>query len=466
MSVRQAVINFVVNTRSAKEQISSFKSSFKAATQEMSHTFVGKFGAIGAAFGGFRAIKDIFDQTRKLTEFAQSFSVPVEQVSKFANTLSMFGGSSDTAVADLERVQQAIVDFRTTGGGALKAVSAQIGMSLYTADGKIKNSVQVIEGLREKFKGLSESAQLKVAQELGLSDPATLSMLRASDAEYKKMRADAEKMNVVNSKTAERVQTITRILAQMKQQWFAIGATLLEYVEKPLNMVIKAMEWFNGLSEQTKGMITGIVGALILMKPALDVLTFFKGGITALIAPLKLVFGLMAANPILATISALALGIVYFDEIKAALDAFLSSGTPFAEFCKGIVENLKMILTPFEAVGNAVGWVASKIGGIFGGKKQEDLSKLPPEELERRRAMIPLEEEDEERSAATIPTGGEIAARQNANIVNSTTTINNSASNATKNNTVTQTFNFNGIGQSEIEKLQAAIRQGTTGVSR
>lgn len=256
MSVRQAVINFVVNVQSAKQQIAGFKASFKNATQEMSNTFVGKFGAVGAAFGGFKAIKDIFDQTRKMTEFAQSFSVPVEEVSKFANTLSMFGGSSDAAVADLERVQQAIVDFRTTGGGALKTVASQIGMSLYTADGKIKNSIQVIEGLRGKFKDLSEDAQLKVAQELGLADPATLQMLRASDEEYQKMRADAEKMNVVNAKTAERVQTITRILAQMKQQWFAIGAALLQYVEKPLNIVIKAMEWFNGLSDEAKGTIT------------------------------------------------------------------------------------------------------------------------------------------------------------------------------------------------------------------
>jgi len=463
MSVRQAVINFVVNTQAAKQQISGFKSSFKNATQEMSNTFIGKFGAIGAAFGGFSAIKDIFAQTRKLTEFAQSFSVPVEQVSKFANTLSMFGGSSDTAVADLERVQQAIVDFRTTGGGALKAVSAQIGMSMYTADGKIKNSVQVIEGLREKFKGLSKDAQLKVAQELGLADPATLSMLRASDAEYRKMRADAEKMNVVNSKTAERVQTITRILATMKQQWFAIGASLLQYVEKPLNAVIKAMEWFNGLSDEAKGRITGIVGALVLMKPALDVFTFFKGGVTALIAPLKLLFGLMAANPILATISAIALGIVYFDEIKAALDSFLQSGTPFANFCKLVVENLKMILEPFEAVGSAIGWVSAKIGGMFGSDKKE----VTDEEKERRQAILDkiADEQGIPDYQKMIPTPEEQKARQDANIVNATTTNNSDVTN-TKTANVVQTFNFNGIGEDEQAKLQSAIRQATTGVGR
>ena len=452
MSVRQAVINFIVNTQAAKQQISGFKSSFKNATQEMSRTFLGKFGAVGAAFGGFKAIKDIFDQTRKMTEFAQSFSVPVEEVSKFANTLSMFGGSSDTALADLERVQQAIVDFRTTGGGALKTVAAQIGMSLYTADGKIKNSIQVIEGLRGKFKDLSEDAQLKVAQELGLADPATLQMLRASDEEYQKMRADAEKMNVVNAKTAERVQTITRILAQMKQQWFAIGSTLLEYVEKPLNIVIKAMEWFNGLSDEAKGTITGLVGSLILMKPALDVFTFLKGGVTALIAPLKLLFGLMAANPLLSIISAIALGIIYFDEIKAALDGFLNKGTPFSDFCKGMVEDLKLVLKPFYMLGDAIGWVSAKISGLFGkDEKAEDFTKLSEEELERRRSMI--------------PTSGEISARQNANIVNASTT-NNSAVNNTKTANVTQTFNFNGVGEDEQAKLQAAIRQGATGIGR
>ena len=64
-----------------------------------------------------------------------------------------------------------------------------------------------------------------------------------------------------------------------------------------------------------------------------------------------------------------------------------------------------------------------------------------------------------------VPTSGEIAARQSANIVNATTT-NNSASNNSKTSTVTQTFNFNGIGEDEQAKLQAAIRQGATGVGR
>ncbi len=450
MAIKQAVINFVANTQAAKRQIQDFKSNFKAATKEMGDTFIGKFGAIGAAFGGFQAVKNAFLQTKKMADFAEKFDIPVEQVSKFSNMLSTFGGSSDEAIGDLEKIKQAFVDLATTGSGALRTVAARADFTAKDLDMRFKSPIDVIDTLRQKFKRLSESAQLKTAQDMGLADPSTLRMLRATDEEFAKMKANAEKMNVVNQTTADRVQKMTRILATLKNQWYGIGVQVMELVLPAVKYVTQAMEWFNRQGEGTKNIIAGITAALVAIKPAADVFNFMSGGVSALISSLQRLYVFMIANPIpiLATISLIVLGIAYFDEITAALDNFLSRGTPFSKFCKGVVENLKLIMKPLSWVSEGIGWLAAKFSG--GGK-----AELTEEQKAARKAFMETGALPE-----VMPTTAQNQAAREANTFNnSTTTMTN-----TKSVVNNQTFNFNGIGEDVTTELQNVIRQNTSGV--
>ena len=465
MAFSRAVISFFVNAESAKKQIADFKGTIRQTATEISNTFIGKFGGIAAIGGGVKALADIYTQTKKLADFSSTFSLPVEEVSRFSNVLSMFGGSTDESINDLKSLQQAITDFKTTSSGALVSVAAQIGLSLTDAD-KAKSSIQLFDDIREKFKKLSETGQLKVAQELGLSSPATLQMLRASDEEYGKIRKQAEQMNVVNQGTADKVTQLSRILATMKQQWYSVGTVILDFVLKPLQQAAVFLSWFNNQSETTRKLFIGISGALLLFKPAVDVFTFLKAGIVGLIAPLKLVFALIAANPITATIGAIALGIVYFDDIKAAMDRFIATGTPFSEFCRGLIDDINLVLTPINKLGEAMGWVAAKLSG--GVKKP--IEEMTDEEYADQQG-ISVEQartirKNREAFKGQLRSSGEVSAAQNAQIVNST--VNNSASTATTNNnkssTVNQTFNFNGTSDEMQDKLVSIVKQGATGV--
>ena len=465
MAFSRAVISFFVNAESAKKQISDFKGTIKQTATDISQTFIGRFGGIAAIGGGVKALADIYTQTKKLADFSSTFSLPVEEVSRFSNVLSMFGGNTDESINDLKSLQQAITDFKTTSSGALVSVAAQIGLSLTDAD-KAKSSIQLFDDIRAKFKKLSETGQLKVAQELGLSSPATLQMLRASDEEYGKIRKQAEQMNVVNQGTADKVTQLSRILATMKQQWYGVGTVILDFVLKPLQQIGNALAWFNNQSETTRKLFIGISGAMLLFKPAVDVFVFLKSGIVGLIAPLKLVFALIAANPITATIAAIALGIVYFDDIKAAMDRFIATGTPFSNFCRGLIDDINLVLTPINKLGEAMGWVAAKLtGGV-----KKPIEEMTDEEYADQQG-ISVEQartirKNREAFKGQLRSSGEVSAAQNAQIVNST--VNNSASTATTNNnktsTVNQTFNFNGTSDEMRDKLVSIVKQGATGV--
>ena len=449
MAFSRAVINFVVNTQAARQQILNFKNNINTAAKNISNSFVGRFGSLAGLGGGLKALTDVYKHTKMLSDFARTFNLPVENVSQFVNTMGLFGASAEDSVQALQSVQQAIIDFRTTGGGALKTVAAQVGLSLYNADGSMKNSMQVIEDLRQKFKGLSASAQVKVAQELGLSNPAILQMLRASDREYAEMKKQGKDMNVVNQRMADNVQRLNRALEKAKMTWLAIGAVILD---KVLPYIEKAVDWFNefnNLSDDTKDIIIKVVGGFMALKPAIGIITTLKDVITLLASPLKAVLALIVANPILATIAAIALGIIYLDEIKAKWNEFISTGTAFSKFCKSVVDDLMLVLKPFELLGQGIGWVAAKIGSWNEKKeieaKQEALKALPSEsEMEAARQ-------------------GKLTASNEAlsSSINNSILTNNGD---TSNSNVYNTFNFNGTGDEFNDQIQRLVRQNATGV--
>lgn len=365
----EAVMTFMVNTKAALKEIKDFKTKVKNATDEMRKNALSSILPAAGAFGGFKALKDVYDTTRKLADFSERFTLPVEDVSRFNNVLSLFGGTTETAVADIGKLEQAIVDLRTTGGGALRTVANQIGLSLYDNEGKIKGSLEIFESIRDKFKELSEFQQLKVAQELGLDDPATLRMLRASDEEYAKMTAEAEKMNIIGSDTARKVQTLNRLLATMRASWQGIGATVLGVVLKPVEMLSDAMRWLNNQSEDTQKIILGVSAAIFGLAPAISVISYIVNGFSALSGVLGILSAALTAVPVITFLAAIAAGVYYIDDITTAIDRLTSKGTPVANFFKSIKESVTDVLKPIQAIGEGLGWIAAKITGANGTAK-------------------------------------------------------------------------------------------------
>lgn len=355
----EAVMTFMVNTKSALKEIKDFKAKVKNATDEMRKNALSSILPAAGAFGGFKSLKDVYETTRKLADFSERFTLPVEDVSRFNNVLSLFGGTTETAVSDLGKLEQAIVDLRTTGGGALRTVANQIGLSLYDNEGKIKGSLEMLDGIREKFKELSEFQQLKVAQELGLDDPATLRMLRASDEEYARMTAEAEKMNVIGSDTARKVQTLNRLLATMRASWQGIGATVLGVVLKPVEMLSDAMRWLNNQSEDTQKIILGVSAAIFGLAPAISVISYIANGFSALSGVLGILATALTAVPVVTFFAAIAAGVYYLDDITAAIDRLTKKAPELAAFFKGA-------FAPFLKIGEGLGWITAKITGENG----------------------------------------------------------------------------------------------------
>lgn len=457
----EAVMTFMVNTKAALKEISDFKAKVKNATDEMRKNALSSILPAAGAFGGFKALKDVYDTTRKLADFSERFTLPVEDVSRFNNVLSLFGGTTETAVSNLGKLEQAIVDLRTTGGGALRTVANQIGLSLYDNEGKIKGSLEMLESLREKFKDLSEFQQLKVAQELGLDDPATLRMLRASEEEYAKMAAEAEKMNVINGATAQKVQTLNRLLAQMRTSWQGVGATVLGVVLKPLEKLSDAFRWLNNQSEETQKIILGVSAVIFGLAPAISIISYIVNGFSALSGVLGILTAALTAVPVVTFFAAIAAGVYYIDDITAAIDRLTSQGTPLSNFFKSIKESVETILEPIQMIGAGFGWLTAKLSGNGATKPIEQMtddeySKEYGVTLERARQIRENRRRFSE-GGEVLPSSGERRIMQNQTVTN---TSDNSARTIVQNITVNADGQSNGrdIAQKTANASQSALK--------
>lgn len=357
-----AVINFLFNSEGAFKALNDFKSKLGQTVDAISKNTLTKFGALGSAIGSVASIKNFYDETVKLSQLSETFRLPIDQVSKFANTLALFGGDSDQAVSDLQSLEQAITDLWTTASGPLKNVGSQIGLTLSRSD----TSLDVIDKIRAKFKGLKDEAQIKVAQELGLASPASLRLLRASNEEYAEMRKRASAMGVINPEQQKKVLLLQRSIATLRQSFVALGGSLIGIAAPAIDKITQAMEWLSKQSDTVRLLVLGLPIAFGALGVVLPIIKLITGGFLTLTGVITKLFALMIANPVGAVIAAIAAGafliIANWEQVKSYLSTVWQwieekaewLGNVFAKIFNGFVDWIKGIFEKIPFIGKAL----------------------------------------------------------------------------------------------------------------
>ena len=348
----EAVITLFLNAGEAKKQLDQFREKVETVGKEIKSSLTGSFAGLlgtGSVIYGF---KKLYDNIRAVADASERFHLPVQELSLFQAMMVQVGGSSEEALNAIGKIEQAIVELRTTASGPLLTVGNQVGLSLYRKDGEFKNSFEIFDELRKKFKGLNDDAQIKVATELGLADPASLRLLRMSDQEFEHIREEAQKFATINAKTVavmRRVQNATKLL---EQTLMSGGYTFLDGVHdalKKLNISFdnsgKYLESFQKLMKFL-GAATGIaVRALYEMGEGLGKAVFFiQRGIGDVLI-----------------------------SVKEALKLIIEGVSLFAQFCvefgEGVISFLKeipgFVQQTYEALKGFADKILSSLGGVW-----------------------------------------------------------------------------------------------------
>lgn len=333
-----AVIDFYINTADAKSQLSGLQGAFSKTADKIQNNFITKLGGLALGGAGIKALTGIYDEASKIQNLAESWNLPIEKVSQFANSFTMLGGTTDDALGSIEKLQNLSNQLKFDSSGSLRELSARLGTNLFNKDFK-----GAIDSIRGSFSGLSSGAQKKVLDMLGTDNLPMLRMLKMSKSEYDKLNADAKEYGTLTGKTGLAIRNIELALARVKTSIKGVFNENLNKLSPILDKIAEKLDWIANLSPETKSGIVSITSALLVLAPALKLIGTLSSSV---FSPMTLAIAGVAAGAFLLYQN--------WDKVTEAVKRYIEESPKLQEF----LETLKSI---FDALLNGVktlfGWL-------------------------------------------------------------------------------------------------------------
>lgn len=142
---------------------------------------------------------------------------------------------------------------------SMAAVMEKYNISLKNSDGTQKSLMQVIEMLRNRFRGLDESTKASAAATLFGKEAMSgmLAIINAAPADFNKLRnaiansnGTAKEMAEIMNKTAQ--GQITLLKSKLEGLGIQIGEKLLPHVNDLVDELGKLIDWFSSLDDSTQ----------------------------------------------------------------------------------------------------------------------------------------------------------------------------------------------------------------------
>ncbi|MFV0627047.1 MAG: hypothetical protein ACK5N8_06850 [Alphaproteobacteria bacterium] len=344
---KELVVKFILKAQEAKKEIDEVRNKIKSAKEEIKSSFVAKAGGLVAGLVSIKAIKDVYQETLKLSQVSEAFNLPVEQVSKFSNLLSMLGGDSSEAVSALESLGSAIDDYRAKGQGALVDTAGRVNISLFKKDGGVKNQLDLLRDLRGQLGKMRPDQQRTILKDMGIYSVALLRYIRASNEEFNKAISGAEKMGVITEGIKDTTIRTQVILSRLRQSFFMFGAALLGVVEPVLN---KIMYFFDSNTWET------------IKRNISDLFSFMRNNIKKgddflRDAGKSFVTGFLESSPKLIT--------DFLSGVKMIITDIKNLSTDWIKYLGGLENILSKIFIFFKAIGSVIGDITRWASLIF-----------------------------------------------------------------------------------------------------
>lgn len=323
-----------------------------------------------------------------LTTIMNAYGLKASEVTNVSDMLIQTQNLGKTTVADLASSMGKVIPTANAYGVSLDELCA--GYAIMTANGVAtaesttymngmlnelgKSGTTVSETLKEKtgktFKelmdsGMSLSDVLKIISDAATennksfgdmwssSEAGKAGMILLGDSAenfngvLEQMQNSAGATNTAFEKLDTNSTKIKKATNELKNDAIDLGTTLMEelapIIENIAEKISQFTEWFNGLSESEKQMIIQIGLIVAAIGPLLIVLgtvvssgAKIIGGIPAIAKGLSGLFGIIAANPVLAIITAIVI-------------AVFTLWTTCDEFREGVLEGIDIIKTVLTA---------------------------------------------------------------------------------------------------------------------
>lgn len=260
-------------------------------------------------------------------------------------------------------------------GQSADAIEA-LGISITNSDGSMKSLDTIMRELRNTFGNMTEAEKASYAAMLAGQEGMSglLAIVNATDEDFQKLSdsisaagGTAQEMADKQLDTLEGKMTLFK--SALEGLAISFGEVLLPMLTNLVEKITDVVNWFNGLSDETKRTITVIAGIVAILGPLMIIIgnvisvvmkvvkaiKLIKGAILAVKGAMAALNAVMLANPIGLVIAAIAALVAIFVVLWNKCDAF-------REFWINLWEAIK---EAFARVAEAIGEVVSNIAEWF-----------------------------------------------------------------------------------------------------
>lgn len=285
-----------------------------------------KMAGVGAAVslagaGIAVAIRGQLNAADEMSKAAQKFGVPIETLSRLKYAADLSDVSLETLGKGLGQLSKKMVD-ATDGNKSAVATFAALGVSVTDASGKLRPTEAVMTDLADRLAKMPDgAAKTAAAMELfGKSGAEMIPLLNGGGAALREMADEADRFGLtISERTGKAAEAfndnITRLHAAMSGLALQLAAALAPALEAISTKVVDLVKWFADLSPRTQQIIAVISGVTVVAGPLLVALGALVGAIGTVASAFSALTAIMMANPVIAIITAIAVGatLIYYN---------------------------------------------------------------------------------------------------------------------------------------------------------
>lgn len=286
---------------------------------------------------------------------------------KYNDAVSKYGADSteaSNAAATLEIKQTELANANETLSQLQEGTTANVRLynkALQNEDGSMKSLRETMDFLRETMGGMAEAEQTQAATAIFGKEAMSgmLAIINSSDEDYQKLIKNIDNCDGAAENMAETMQDnlsgqITALQSALQELAIAFGEILMPYIRKAVSVIQDFVKKLNGMSEGQKKIVATIALIVAAIGPLLIMIGKVATGISA-------ITGLFSKMKTLTTITSI------LGKVKGAFTALFGviAANPVIAVIAAIVAALVLLYTKCEWFRDGVNAVVQKIASFF-----------------------------------------------------------------------------------------------------
>jgi len=223
----------------AKAQASASK--IDGIVKNLSQSIVKAFTAIASIDFLKNAVEGSIKLATQLDNLSYVTGISTNTLNAWGEAVKRNGGSTEQFYTSVSNLASKIREIQTNYGSSGQLAFARLGINLKDANGHIKNAVQVLGELGDKFKNLPQTWQLKLGEQLGL-DPATIRLLASGNKEAIALVQHMQALGNINDKNIKATLQFRNAMYDLQLVWQSTKNTLSTILLPVLKTFTKYLE--------------------------------------------------------------------------------------------------------------------------------------------------------------------------------------------------------------------------------